>query len=346
MFSDIRLLVLSLCLICLVARSAASVDVASEYFEEEEPEGIEVAEGTSLAQTYSTVVPLAKPKIFDDFGDLADDFDGNSEDVRSKTGEAKEEVYATGVEALPELLRDLEIPPKRTTAGTLALVPPLASFLRFRTFLQELLVVGLGLIGYFICRGWPLPGLRSATAERTSGGEAVGAEKMTKDTSLDTDELVQVMYTENKEQLQKLLQERSADASDEVWGCTALHVAAHCGCASAAEALLLRGACVNMTDTWDETALHFAARSGSTQVCELLIAYGAKLDAVNARDWTPLVVAAHAGHEAVCKLLLSHGAGVGGLADSELPTLLTSLLVQNMFAALAQGDSGTKLKSP
>lgn len=289
----------------------------------------------------------AKPKIFDEFVDLVDDFDSNSEDMKYRRGEAKEEVYATGVDALPELLRDVYVAPKKTTTSWLALVPPLPlpSFLRLRTFLQELLVVGLGLVGYFLCRGWPLPRITGMTADTPSGGETVAAERMPDRMSLDTDELVQAMYTDNKEHLQKLLQERSANASDEVWGCTALHVAAHCGCASAAEALLLRGSCVNMTDTWDETALHFAARSGSAEVCELLIAYGAKVDAVNARDWTPLVVAAHAGHEEACKVLLSHGAGVGGLADSELPAILTSLLVQNMFAAVAQGAPSGKSKS-
>lgn len=290
---------------------------------------------SSLFQSGSTVVSGVDIVRADSFGDLVDEFDIYSKDHQAN--DMDEEMFATGVDALPEILKDVTIPSKSTKYAR-------STCFSSVSFPHDVLLIVLGVIGYCIFKGVPkLPSMTEARSPTRC--EADDAKKDADPTTLDTDELVQAMYAENKEHLRELLQERSAEASDAVWGCTALHVAADCGCAQAAEALLLRGASPDMKDTWDETPLHFAARSGYTEVCELLIAYGAKLDVLNAQDWTPLIVGAHAGHEAVCRLLLSHGAGVGGLKDEELPPALTSLLIHNMFGTDTRVRSSTEFKS-
>lgn len=125
---------------------------------------------------------------------------------------------------------------------------------------------------------------------------------------------------------------RWAVRQEDPCGCTALHVAAHCGSATMARLLLDRGAKVDACEAWDETPLHIAARSGSVEVCDLLLSRNASIDAVNANDWTPLLVAGHANQEAVCELLLSRGAGAGGMADTDLPPLVNALIFRRMFA--------------
>lgn len=125
---------------------------------------------------------------------------------------------------------------------------------------------------------------------------------------------------------------RRAVRQEDAFGCTALHVAAHCGSAPMIRLLLDNGAKVDAREAWDETPLHLAARSGSMEVCSILLANGAEVDAANASGWTPLVAAGHAKQEAVCELLLSHGAGAGGVADDEMPPLVNALLVRRIFA--------------
>jgi len=143
---------------------------------------------------------------------------------------------------------------------------------------------------------------------------------------LEVDALVQAMYSENKDDLRKFLDERSVNACDEVCCCTALHVAAHYSCLPAAEALLARNADVNVCDAWDETPLHFAARAGNVEVCALLLKNCADVNASNADGTTPLITAAKAQKAKVCELLLDHGAHLGGAAEDEIPPLLSKIL--------------------
>lgn len=142
----------------------------------------------------------------------------------------------------------------------------------------------------------------------------------------EVDALVQAMYSENKDDLRKFLDERSVNAFDEVACCTALHVAAHYSCLPAAEALLARNADVNVCDAWDETPLHFAARAGNEEVCALLLKNRADVNASNADGTTPLITAAQAQKAKVCELLLDHGAHVGGAAEDEISPLLANIL--------------------
>jgi len=146
------------------------------------------------------------------------------------------------------------------------------------------------------------------------------------DTTLDVDAVVRAMYSSNKEDLRKFLDERSVNARDSVGCCTALHVAAHYNCMPAVEALLSRRADIDVRDAWDETPLHFAARAGHVEVCALLLKSGADVNAVNAQSWTPLLVAAESGKEEMCEMLLNHGAHTGGADEEEVPPLLIRLL--------------------
>jgi hypothetical protein len=123
---------------------------------------------------------------------------------------------------------------------------------------------------------------------------------------------------------------RWAVRQEDPYGCTALHVAAHCGSVAMVRLLLKHGAKIDACEAWDETPLHFAARSGSAEVCRILLAHRAEIDAENAYGWTPLLAAGHASQQAACEVLLSHGAGAGGVCETDLPPLLNTLLVRRM----------------
>lgn len=122
------------------------------------------------------------------------------------------------------------------------------------------------------------------------------------------------------------------------WGCTVLHYAAKGGSVDITRCLLDRGLQVNATEVWDETPLHIAARAGHKDVCELLINEGADMDALNAQDWTPLIVAGHEKKQDVCSFLFSQGAGVAGLADSELPSMISLMIAQQVLMKAAGMD--------
>jgi len=156
--------------------------------------------------------------------------------------------------------------------------------------------------------------------------------------SLDTDEKAVKAACEASPQEGVAATVDHRETEDE-FGCTALHCAAHRGAADEVGALLAQGAAVNRREAWEETPLHFAARTGSVEVCELLLAHGAELNPVNESDCTPLLVAAQAGNKAVCKLLLDAGAHAGGASDSELPPTLSTLMVERIIAEVASSQT-------
>jgi len=145
--------------------------------------------------------------------------------------------------------------------------------------------------------------------------------------------LEKAVRAEDEESCLDLLKQggRFAVHQEDPCGCTALHVAAHCGSVAMARLLLDQAAKVDSREAWDETPLHIAARSGSTEVCDLLLDRRADIDAANADGWTPMLVAAEARQEDACELLLSRGAGAGGVADSELPPLVNALLFRRII---------------
>jgi hypothetical protein len=146
------------------------------------------------------------------------------------------------------------------------------------------------------------------------------------------------------QQVEELLQSKNdavgVDMTD-VWGCTALHVAAPLADSKGrqiASLILQNGAEVDARDMCEETPLHMAARRGTPEMCSLLIAFGAQIDAVNIENKTPLVIAAQEGREDMCVFLLSRGASVGGLPEDDvarLPLFFTDLLEQQAIASAA-----------
>jgi len=120
----------------------------------------------------------------------------------------------------------------------------------------------------------------------------------------------------------------------DLWGCTALHLAADKGSEEMVNLLLKRGGSsvkVNAVDAWDQTPLHFAARAGSVAACRLLLDRGASVDLVDAQEFTALHVAAKQGHEATCEFLLERGGGLRSTTDADVPPMLSALLVKRMF---------------
>jgi hypothetical protein len=120
----------------------------------------------------------------------------------------------------------------------------------------------------------------------------------------------------------------------DVWGCTALHLAADKGSDEIVDLLLKRGGStvkVNAVDAWDQTPLHFAARAGSVAVCRSLLDRGALVDSADAQELTALHVAAKLGHEATCEFLLERGGGLRSTSDADIPPMLSALLVKRMF---------------
>merc|ERR1719215_2057878 len=129
---------------------------------------------------------------------------------------------------------------------------------------------------------------------------------------------------------------KSADTAmnaQDTWGCTALHHAAESS--DSVQDLLQRGADVHARDAWDETPLFFAARAGQLHNCKLLIAKGADINAANADGHTPLIIAANKQMQSVCELLLDNDGHANGIADEQLPPMLSGLLVIRMFANIA-----------
>lgn len=134
---------------------------------------------------------------------------------------------------------------------------------------------------------------------------------------------------------------RAAVRLEDACGCTALHVAAHCGSAAMERLLINYDADVNAREAWEETPLHIAARVGAVEACEVLLTHGSDIDAVNAEAQTPLFVAGKAQKEAACELILSHGGGVAGIDESALPPVLKTLLFRRV---LCSGSRGCELQ--
>jgi ankyrin repeat protein len=91
-------------------------------------------------------------------------------------------------------------------------------------------------------------------------------------------------------------------------GNTALMMAAFKGNQPAAEALIAKGAAVNLPG-W--TPLHYAAAAGDNAIAGLLLQHGARVDAVSPRasgSYTPLMMAAREGKEDTARFLLERGA--------------------------------------
>jgi len=135
-------------------------------------------------------------------------------------------------------------------------------------------------------------------------------------------------------------------SAEDVWGCTALHIAASREGAKSfglTSALLQKGAKVDARDTVDETPLLSAARTGNVEVCNLLLAYGAGIDSTNMQEQSALFIAALEGQQETCKFLLKRGAAAPTLSRDELPILLQDLLAEEARYVPAADDDGEDL---
>jgi ankyrin repeat protein len=98
------------------------------------------------------------------------------------------------------------------------------------------------------------------------------------------------------------------ESSDNQYGSTPLHIAAHDGIAEIAEYLLSKGASVEAKDRDGATPLHLAALRGNADIAVKLLKAGANANAVADEGIRPLHLSAMNGHVAVVQVLLSAGA--------------------------------------
>jgi len=289
--------------------------------------------GISLMQSGRSVMPaigLNGPKfvndgLVDDFAAMEDEFDDGSVQPHTAT----------------DMLQ------KTTSKGSLHSAPVLKLAGDPYLYVETLLVIAIFTLA---AKGfkWAFSSSPKATLKSTDVGsqcapkpEPLATAKVEEQApilvlggSKDFPALEQAVRAGDEARCLELLKQggRMAVRQEDPCGCTALHVAAHCGSVTMARLLLNHGAKVDAREAWEETPLHIAARSGNGEVCDLLLDNGADIDAADASGRTPLLLAGDAKHEAVCELLLSHGAGAGGIADTEVPPLVNALLFRRMFA--------------
>ncbi|GLG95135.1 uncharacterized protein GBIM_02172 [Gryllus bimaculatus] len=109
----------------------------------------------------------------------------------------------------------------------------------------------------------------------------------------------------------------------DIFGSSALHIAARAGAELGCRRLLEAGACVNAADNVALTPLHEAVRCGREAACRVLLAHGADPDAPDLHGRTPLHDAVALRLRHVGELLLEHGADVRAEdAEVDYPHLL------------------------
>ncbi|EAY01009.1 ankyrin repeat protein, putative [Trichomonas vaginalis G3] len=96
----------------------------------------------------------------------------------------------------------------------------------------------------------------------------------------------------------------------DVWGNTALHLAAQNNSTETAEILILRGANINDKNKDGETALHLAAQNNSTETAEILIMHGANINEKDKDGETALHFAARNNSTETAEVLIMHGANI------------------------------------
>lgn len=345
----------------LLGLLAVVLPVASEQNEEGSPlASTGESRGLSLMQSGRSVMPTIDTKLMDlDFNDglvdefakMEDEYDDVDDAVQAPTATVDfkvTQVTATEDEVLRQVL-DFEA----TTEEDKVIHQDISSDVQHKEkasildhigspclYFETILVI---VVFALSARGFKLVVSKFAGARVETSAAAVTTTKVASTEaahifvqggSKNFPALEQAVRAEDEEKCLELLKHggRWAVRQEDPCGCTALHVAAHCGSASMAKLLLNHGAKVDACEAWDETPLHIAARSGSLEVSEILLDHGANIDSVNAHGKTALLLAGDAKQEAICELFLSRGAGAGGMADDELPPLVNALLVKRMFA--------------
>ncbi|KAF8417400.1 hypothetical protein EV426DRAFT_376691 [Tirmania nivea] len=109
----------------------------------------------------------------------------------------------------------------------------------------------------------------------------------------------------------------SIDAGN-VYGETALHVAARKGQTGRVKVLIEKGATIDATNKDNWTALHLAAQNGHMEVVKVLLDRSATIDATDKDDWTTLHLAAQNGHMEVVKVLLDRSTAIDATDEDRL----------------------------
>ncbi len=114
----------------------------------------------------------------------------------------------------------------------------------------------------------------------------------------------------------QIVKEKDIDKKVDVYGNTALIIAADDGNVGEVVSLVNRGADVNAKNKYGNTVLICAAEKGHIDVIKLLIAFGANLNAEGNKGCTALMEAASRCRIEVVKLLISFGANVNARQDN------------------------------
>ena len=145
--------------------------------------------------------------------------------------------------------------------------------------------------------------------------------------------LILALHSEATEAFKVLLNASGIDIEARAFnGDTALMVACYKGNKRAVEALLAKGAEVNMPG-W--APLHYAAASGNNQIVQLLLDKSAYIDAESPNKTTPLMMAARAGHIMTVKLLMDEGADA--TLKNDLGMTAIDFARKHEFSDIAEG---------
>ncbi|KAJ1389823.1 Ankyrin repeat [Sesbania bispinosa] len=121
-------------------------------------------------------------------------------------------------------------------------------------------------------------------------------------------------------------------ADEEGWA--PLHSAASIGSLEIVEALLSKGADVNLKNDGGRTALHYAASKGWLKIAEILISHDAKINIKDKFGCTPLHRAASTGKSELCELLIEEGAEVDAVDRAGQTPLMNAVICHNKEVAL------------
>jgi hypothetical protein len=125
----------------------------------------------------------------------------------------------------------------------------------------------------------------------------------------------------------------------------ALPLAAYTGDVPRIEALLSRGAAVNVRDSTGLTPLMGAAYAGHADAVRALLGGGAAADAANAEGQTALLMAAYEGHTAAVEVLLGGGATVERADPTGLTPLMAAAYAGRLEVVRALLDAGASVSA-
>lgn len=138
-----------------------------------------------------------------------------------------------------------------------------------------------------------------------------------------SDELCQICKSRLEEFKLKLLAGRSYPDGNRD---TALMNAVFIGQIDTVQALLDKGADVNVKGRYDMTALTYAVRKGYIGIVQALLDKGADTNTRNKDGFTPLMIAAHRGHNTIVEKLLNAGAEINAKDNSGWTALMSAAM--------------------